>query len=151
MPASQTAPPLTRRRRPWILWVSALLFVAAAVSVPMATRFRRQAKTPKGLTELAERLKVTHPDWHIVKATGQADGLESGFWVCEQEVPIDQLCCLACRVEDGPEWEHVVLCRKKSAPHLNDWGDYGVVLDGIELFGDPDMLPRIVAYFRPER
>src|SRR5215469_14914830 len=93
MPAPVSPSP-SLSRRPWLSWVVLLLFLAAAVSVPLAMRFRRERQrqiAPGNLTVLAERIKTAHPDWQVVPVVSQSDGLEFGFWVSKREVARAQL------------------------------------------------------------
>ena len=145
MPAPISPSP-SLSHRPWLPWVVLLLFLAAAVSVPLAMRFRREHQrqiAPGNLTVLAERIQAAHPDWQVVPVASQSDRIESGFWVTKREVARAQLAKL-CRLEQqGPEWRGVVHCHRERNPAIF-LSDYGVHINGFTLFGDPDMIREII-------
>jgi hypothetical protein len=133
-------------RRPWLPWVVLLLFFAAAASVPLAMRFRRERQrqqAPGNLTMLAERIKTAHPDWQVVPLHSQSDGLEFGFWVSKREVAREQLGQLLRSERHGPKWRGVVHCQRESEPTFFS-GDYSVHVNDFTLFGDPDMIREII-------
>ena len=144
MPAPISPSP-SLSHRPWLPWVVLLLFLAA-VSVPLAMRFRRERQwqiAPGHLTMLAERIQAAHPDWQVVPVVSQSDRIESGFWVTKREVARAQLAKL-CRLEQqGPEWRGVVHCHRERDPTFL-LGDYCVHINGFTLFGDPDMIREII-------
>lgn len=136
--------PASRPHLPWPLWIVALLFLAAA-SVPLVQRCHHESQrrmVPHNLSELAERIQAKHPKWQIVKATGLADGLESGFWVCDGERSRAKLSQLRRTAEYGPAWGGIVLCLREETGRLN-LGEYGWRAGDFSLFGDPRMLEQI--------
>jgi len=145
MPAPVSPSP-SLSHRPWLPWVVLLLFLSAAVSVPLAMHFRRERQrqiAPGNLTLLAERIKAAHPDWQVVPVVSQSDRIESGFWVTQREVARAQLGKLRRVEQHGPEWRGVVHCHhERNLTHF--LGDYGVQVNGFTLFGDPDMIREII-------
>ena len=145
MPAPVSPSP-SLSHRPWLPWVVLLLFLSAAVSVPLAMHFRRERQrqiAPGNLTLLAERIKAAHPDWQVVPVVSQSDGIEFGFWVSKREIARKQLAQL-CRSEGhGPEWRGVVHCHRER-DSIYFLGDYGVHVNDFTLFGDPDMIREII-------
>jgi hypothetical protein len=122
------------------LWIAALLFLAA--SVPLVQCESQRRRMPHNLSELAERIEAKHPEWQIVKATGLADGLDSGFWVCDGERSRAKLSQLRRAAEYGHEWGGIVLCLREETVRLN-LGEYGWRSGEFSLFGDPRMLEQI--------
>ena len=127
-------------RRPWPMWATVPLFVAAAVSVPLVQRFHRahlRQTAPQNLLKFAERIKANHPELHVVPMlkNGSAD---SGFWVCTQPRSWDELSGLAPLPQFESEWfGTVAIVRKQDYFDVNvGWQDLG---HGFA-FGDPDLI-----------
>ncbi|HEY7155773.1 MAG TPA: hypothetical protein VH575_17550 [Gemmataceae bacterium] len=116
------------------------LFVAAAVSVPLAQSFRREhlrQTAPQNLIKFAERIKANRPELHVVPMlkNGAAD---SGFWVCTHPRSWDELSGLAPLPQFEAEWAGIVaIVRKQDYFDVNvGWQD----LSHGFAFGDPDLI-----------
>ncbi len=137
--------------RSWPLWVVMLLFLAAAVSVPAIQHFRRP-NPPRDLAELAEKIKMAHPDWHLVTFSANQE-IRSGFWVCDRPRERDDLLRLVPAKERGQDWDGVVLCTARGERYtgemVSDWGEYGQRIEPFAFFSDPELLQQIASVVSP--
>lgn len=135
MPASSTS--LTSVRR-LSLWSIVMLFAVATVSVPTMIHFRRQAKMPKSLAELAQRIQDKHPQWHIVPASFTGD-LDQGFWVCRENRAQHELLLLHRRESRAAQWTGVVLVHRETVLSVGP-SEHVFRQGNITLFGDKEIL-----------
>jgi hypothetical protein len=121
------------------MWVTVLLFVAAAVSVPLAQSFHREhlhQTAPQSLIKFAERIKANRPELHVVTMlkNGAAD---SGFWVCTHPRSWDELSRLAPLPPFEAEWSCTVAIVRTQDTDVNvGWQDLGHCY----AFGDPALI-----------
>jgi hypothetical protein len=125
-----------------------MAFVLCAAAVPLAHRLLHpRADPPRTLAQLAELLRRSEPPLYVVPMTDY--GPETGFYLCEQPRPREQLQLLRRAAEQGERWRGIVFCEmNRSLGEIEEnewqrWGEYGLRRGPFVLFGDPALLGRI--------
>jgi hypothetical protein len=107
--------------------------------------FLSQEKTPKHLTELAERIKAEHVEWQIVPIAISTNDYNKGFYVCTSSYIWEDLQRLHSRapahywqgtvrvLPAGPQTELAISKGKRDLP-----------LGSVVLFGDIEVAQQIV-------
>ena len=140
-------------RKPLPLWISVSLFVGAATMIPLTGQVRRRpVSSPDTQTELAARLAQSTPPLHIVRM--YPDRPEGPMWVCDRPQSLENLRGLIRdpkRVQAG-RWQGVVFCQRMGEKTVilddfirDNWGECGMRVGPLVLFGDPELLQRIRA------
>jgi hypothetical protein len=105
----------------------------------------RSRPEPATVSELLERLRATGIDWQVTPVM-KGGGPEGGAYLCDRPRSWEELQRLARWPDQSPRWRGVVLANPYPMAQLNgDWQEHGVVVGGVSLYGDPEMLQRTLA------
>ena len=152
MPASTPAT-ATKSRRPWLLWAAVLLFLAAAVSVPMARHFRKQGEPRfQQVSEVADRIHQKIPELYIIAATADGDPDKGGVYICETPRSWVELQRLPRNPESIDRWQGAVyafISPTNVDTNVIDWGENGLTVGHVRFFGDARLIARIRAALTP--
>ena len=133
-PELPVSPP---RRRFWPLWTAFVPFVAAAVlSVPIVCR-RTEPKTWT-LPALAEHVRATHPELHVIP-TDKKGHMREGFYLSNHPIAWEDISLFANKLHPSQRdaWRGVALCRVFNLDSLDrvnmiqeirEWGEGGLLL-----------------------
>lgn len=122
------------------LWVVVLLFLLACASLSLLATLRRpQRPSTPTLSQLAERIKQEHPEWHIASMARNGD-LSWGFYVCDQPRETSDLQWLPLQSEQATRWRGVVFVAQARNKLHDDWGEHGRNIGLYMIFGDPKLL-----------
>jgi hypothetical protein len=151
--ASLPPPPVARVRRRWPLWAAVLLFLAAAVSVPMARHFRKQAEPRfQQVSEVADRIHQKIPELHIIAATADGNPDKGGVYICETPRSWVELQRLPRNPESIDRWQGVVYAFISPAnvdTNVIGWGENDLTVGHVLFFGDARLIARIRAALTP--
>jgi hypothetical protein len=125
-----------------------MAFALCVAAVPLAHRLRHpHTEPPRTLAQLAELLRRSDPPLYVVPMTDY--GPETGFYLCEQPRPREQLQLLRRAAEQGERWRGIVYCEMHGSlgeieeNEWQRWGEYAMRFGPFVLFGDPALLRRI--------
>jgi hypothetical protein len=128
-----------------------LLALAVAATAVLAHEVRRRRPPPRSVAELVDRLRRSGVCvWVVPVAQWRPPNLEEeGAFLCERDRSREELALLRRAAEYQADWAGVVLV--KQWPHwedaefvLREWQGCSAWVGDLLLFGDPDMLRRIV-------
>jgi hypothetical protein len=130
-------------RLPWL----ALAIAATAV---VAHQVYPRRPPPRSVAELVDRLRRSGVCFGVVPVQKwRPPTLEAGAFLCERDRSWEELGLLWRAAEHQADWAGVVLV--KPWPHwedaefvLHEWQGCSALVGDLLLFGDPDMLRRIV-------
>jgi hypothetical protein len=91
-----------------------------------------------------ERLRAAGIDWHVIPAMW-GGGPEPGVYLCDRPRRREELQRLLIWQDQAPRWRGVVLVQRCPPPLNGDWQEHGVVVGGLSLYGDRDMLRQTLA------
>jgi hypothetical protein len=136
-------------RRPLALYLNVTVFLMAIVMVLLSRQLLRPPTEPSlTLTELTELLSQNTPELHMVPV--RKDALEEGIYLCTQRQPLEQLAFLPRNSIGAGRWQGVVYCEGVTHDdfgieehELQSWGEHGMRVGPLLLFGDPAVLDRI--------
>jgi hypothetical protein len=119
-----------------------LAFVATAVAAVVVSSCARP-REPGSIAELLSRLRGAGIDWHVVPLNQGAGDVEQGAYLCESPRRWDELL----QPRDprfAARWGGVVLADGHARTLVaDDWGECGLAVGGLVLFGDPRMLEKV--------
>jgi hypothetical protein len=118
-----------------------LAFVGTAlVAVSLSTC--PQHPEPDSVAELLGRLRGAGLDWNVT-AVRKGGEVEEGVYLCDRPRGWEDLLLLR-QLEYASRWDGVVYVEKNSPALLQeDWGEHGLVVGKLVLFGDPRMLQEV--------
>jgi hypothetical protein len=130
-------------RLPWLA-----LAIAATAVVAHSVYPRRPP--PRSVAELVDRLRRSGVSvWVVPVVEWRPPNLEQGAFLCERDRSREELALLGRAAESQADWAGVVLVKRW--PHWEDaefirreWQGCSAWMGDLLLFGDPDMLRRIV-------
>jgi hypothetical protein len=132
------------------LW--AIFALTAATCVFLTNRNLRPVSEVWDLPALAEQVRKTDPNLHLIPASKTGD-LDEGFYLSERSTSWREVSSLICNPERKHRWRGVALCRENKLNPSRDevrheiaeWGDGGLLLGYITIVGDPELVRRIRA------
>ena len=142
----------TNRRRPLSLWIVAAVFVGAAVLVVACYSVRQRQRwrqLPRDLSELSERIKSKHPQWHVIPDNAWNDSVEKGFWGSSRLKTRELAGKLSRRLETVSEWQGTIYCGKDAkelAEAIND--PHVFYCDRFVIFGDSEIVKDVTTLLR---
>ena len=133
-------------RKPLSLWLSVSMLGLSTAVTPLVYRaLCPPFVPPRTLQELSELLCQAEPGLLVVPIMPSRP--EGGLWVCERPRSWDELARLRRAPEYAYRWQGVVLCERiGEMTELVDteiWGEHGMQVGPLLLFGDPALLRRI--------
>jgi hypothetical protein len=121
-----------------------LLFLAAAALIALALSAGPRHRDPETVAELLHRLRGAGIDWQVTPAMN-GGGPERGAYLCDRPRSWKELQFLPRRHDRAARWRGVVLVdRHPSGPLRGEWGECGLAVGGLSLFGDREMLRQIL-------
>jgi hypothetical protein len=139
MPAP--VPPISPRR-PWLFWGVMLLFLGGTVSVPL---LHHRAAEKLDIPKLLSRLEARGVAFHVL--TLSPNDPSNGCYLSVRPLTRREASKLVVNPSQADKWKGIVFCAAvdKDGLVLHDelidsWGEYGLRLGGIYLFGDPVLL-----------
>ncbi|HZY89752.1 MAG TPA: hypothetical protein VFE78_33330 [Gemmataceae bacterium] len=138
--------------RPWPRSLSprtvCLLAAAAATLVAVALAAGPRHREPETVAEFLQRLRAAGIDWQVTPVMN-GGGPEHGAYLCDRPRRWEELQFLTRRHDQAPRWRGVVLVdRHPSGPLRSEWGECGLAVGGLSLFGDREMLRQILTTLR---
>jgi hypothetical protein len=135
------------------LWrASRLAWLALAIAATgvVAHSVYPRRPPPRSVTELVDRVRRSGVRVWVVPVARSRPNLEAGAYLCERDRPWEELCRLRRVAEYQADWAGVVHATRW--PHgedaagfvLREWQGCFALVGELLLFGDPDMLRRIV-------
>jgi hypothetical protein len=99
------------------------------------------------------RLRERGLAFHVVAACDTSGVIDNGAFLCKRQRPWVEVNALARSLTVGARWLGVVLvqrCPNWEIPgdNLQDWGEYAAQVGDLVLFGEPQLLGKVVAALR---
>jgi hypothetical protein len=154
MSVSRPFKPAVRNRRSSPLWIAGMLFLAAAVSVPMVTHFRQvrhRRLLPQNCAQLVEQLHQAAPELQVVPGATDGNLDMGGVYFCTEAKTREELSLLSRQPERIASWRGVVFASRPPRSfetRADDWGEHGLLVGNVFLFGDAQLLARIREFFK---
>jgi hypothetical protein len=132
--------------RGWRARTACLLLVVVVAALAAAARSRpARPRDPETVGELLERLRAAGVPWHVTPVI-EGGRPEQGAYLCDRPRRREELLRLGRWPELAPRWRGVVLADQHNpASFVGGWEENGVVVGDVSLYGDCDMLKRILA------
>jgi hypothetical protein len=121
-----------------------LLAAALAALVAVTRSGRPRGREPETVAEFLERLRAAGVEWQVVPAMNGGEP-ENGAYLCDRPRRWEELQTLGRWPDLAPRWRGVVLVDTHSpARFYGNWPENGVVVGGLALYGDREMLRQIL-------
>jgi hypothetical protein len=141
---------LASLKRLWCVSRLPALALAIAATAVLAYEVYPKRAAPRSVAELVGRLRAAGLDVRVVPVVRATQDPESGAFLCERDRPWEELFPLQRAAECRGDWAGVVHAQRW--PHdedavafiLREWQGCSARVGEVLLFGDPDLLRRIV-------
>jgi hypothetical protein len=136
--------------RPWRASRLPLFVVAVASAAVVAHEMYPRRSPPRSVGQLVDRVRQQGMDLHVVPAMLSNPDLEGGAFLCERDRRWEELSFLGRIASRQAEWAGIVHahrwpCNEDSTAFiLREWQSCSARVGDVLLFGDPEMLRRIV-------
>jgi hypothetical protein len=128
-----------------------VLALAAGALAVLAYEVYPPRPPPRSVGELVDRLRASGMGVHVVPVNQGTMGLEDGAFLCDRERPAEAVLQLHRGAERLADWVGVVHAERwpdhegTVAFIRREWQGCSARVGDVLLFGDPDLLGRIVA------
>jgi hypothetical protein len=137
-------------KRLWRTSRLSLLALGIASTVVLAYQGYPRRPLPRSVGELVDRLRASGMQLRVVAAAQSTQHLEDGAFLCERECPLEELSRLRRAAESHADWVGVAYAQRWRRDEVavgfinGEWQDCSAPVGDVLLFGDPDLLRRIV-------
>lgn len=135
----------SQRRLP--LWALVAVFAVVVVLITWGCRRVRQRGYENWtVADLTAHVRAHEPTWQVLPTSLSSAGQLDGVYICARPCSRDEVQRLLRGPSRAASWRGVVLAevlRDTGGPEMSQWGENGLVIGRVLLFGDPAMLQRI--------
>jgi hypothetical protein len=118
--------------------------VAVAALVALGRSAVSPPREPETVAEFLQRLRAAGIGWQVTPAMNGGEP-EHGAYLCDSPRSWQELQFLPRWHDQAPRWRGVVLVdRHPSGPLTGEWGEHGLAVGRLSLFGDPEMVRQIL-------
>jgi hypothetical protein len=137
-------------KRFWRASRLALLALGLASIAVLADKVSWRRPPPRSVGELVDRQRASGMQLRVVAAAQSTQHLDDGAFLCERDCPLEELSRLRRAAESHADWVGVVYAQRWRRDDVavgfinGEWQGCSAWVGDVLLFGDPDLLRRIV-------